>query len=112
VEPQFVDCGIIGSYRILRNDLRRTFQVNEQTVKLTLSEYLVMMELIGRERVDTLKLVQIVYSDEDVAKHEGPFNKFLNRLRKKLLPCGLVIRRITGYGYLLDSEEGTETLLK
>ena len=112
MEPQFVDCGIIGSYRIFRNDIRRTFQVNEQTVKLTLSEYLVMMELIERERVDTLKLMKIVYSDEDVVKHEKPFNKFLNRLRKKLLPCGLVIRRVSGYGYLLDSEEGKETLLK
>jgi DNA-binding response OmpR family regulator len=112
VEPQFVDCGIIGSYRILRNDLRRTFQVNEQTIKLTLSEYLVMVELIERERVDTLKLMRIVYSGEDVAPNEEAFHKFLNRLRKKIRTGGLVIRRITGYGYLLDSEEGPEMPLK
>jgi DNA-binding response OmpR family regulator len=105
VEPQFIDCGVIGSYRIFRSDLRRAVQVNEQTIKLTLNEYLVMMELIERERVETLRLMRIVYSGEDVAPYEEAFHKFLNRLRKKIRPCGLVIRRITGYGYLLDSEE-------
>lgn len=105
MEPQFIDCGVIGSYRIFRSDLRRAVQVNEQTIKLTLNEYLVMMELIERERVETLRLMRIVYSGEDVAPYEEAFHKFLNRLRKKIRPCGLVIRRITGYGYLLDSEE-------
>jgi len=112
VEPQFIDCGVIGSYRILRSDLRRAVRVNEQTIKLALSEYLVMVELIERERVETFRLMRIVYSDESVASNEAAFHKFLSRLRNKIRPCGLVIRRIGGYGYLLDSEEKTETLLK
>lgn len=106
--PQFIDCGTIGSSHISRNDIHRTFLVNEQTVKLSLSEYLVMIELLEREKVATHTLMELVYSCENASDHEEPFSKLLNRLRKKLRSCGLVIRRVSGFGYLLDSEEEQE----
>ena len=108
MEPPLISCGTIGSHNILRNDLFRVFQVDEWTIKLSLKEYLIMLHLISGEPVTEDLLIEAAYGSEQTSTHEEPLSKHLERLRKKLRPCGLVIRRITQHGYLLvNGEEGT-----
>jgi hypothetical protein len=101
MDPQFISCGAIGPHRIFRNDLFRIFRVNEWIIKLSLSEYLIMMHLVSGELIPEHTLVQAIYGDVETASHAEPLCKHLDRLRKKLRPCGLIVRRITQHGYLL-----------
>ena len=105
MEPSLTSCDTVGSHHIFCNDIFRTFQVDEWTIKLTLSEYLVMLKLSGGQPVPVQLLIDAVYGNEQPPTSKEPLNRLLERLRKKLRPCGLVIRRITRHGYLLTSQE-------
>jgi hypothetical protein len=105
VEPSLTSCGTVGSHHIFCNDIFRTFQVDEWTIKLSLREYLVMHKLTCGQPVSAQLLLQEVYGNEQAPANEEPLSRLLERLRKKLRPCGLVIRRITQHGYHLTSQE-------
>lgn len=103
--PSLTSCGTVGSHHILCNDLFRIFQVDDWTIKLTLREYLVMLKLSCGQPVPEQLLIEAVYGAEQAPTNEEPLGRLLERLRKKLRPCGLVIRRITRHGYLLTSQD-------
>jgi hypothetical protein len=105
VEPSLTSCGTVGSHHIFRNDIFRIFQVDEWTIKLSLREYLVMLKLTCGGPVSEQLLLEAVYGIEQAPANEEPLSRLLERLRKKLRPCGLVIRRITRHGYLLTTNE-------
>jgi DNA-binding winged helix-turn-helix (wHTH) protein len=64
-----------------------------------------MHKLVCGQPVSKQFLVEAVYGTEQAPTSEEPLGRLLERLRKKLRPCGLVIRRITRHGYLLTSQE-------
>jgi hypothetical protein len=105
VEPSLISCGTVGSHHIFRNDTFRILQVDEWTIKLSLREYLAMLKLTGGQPVSAQLLIEAVYGATQTPANEEPLGRLLERLRKKLRPCGLVIRRITRHGYLLTGQE-------
>jgi hypothetical protein len=84
VEPSLTSCGTVGSHHIFCNDIFRTFQVDEWTIKLSLREYLVMHKLTCGQPVSVQLLLQEVYGNEQAPANEEPLGRLLERLRKKL----------------------------
>jgi len=105
VEQHFIYCGTIGAHQIFRNDALRVLQVDERFVKFSQTEYFIIKPLASGEALSNQVLIQAVYGSGPISLHEGPFSKHIERLRKKLLPCGLILHRITRFGYLLRCAE-------
>ena len=77
--------------------------VDEHPVECSRLEYLIVKLLLPGRLVTDQRLIQEVYRSTNLALYIEPLGKHIERLRKKLQPCGLVIPRVSKYGYLLHS---------
>jgi DNA-binding response OmpR family regulator len=105
MDPQFIFCGTIGSHRIFFNDLLLKLQVDERYVEFSRMEYSIIKLLLSGQFVTDTRLIREVYGSTEISIHLEPLTKHIERLRKKLQPYGLVIPRVSRYGYLLHSTE-------
>jgi DNA-binding response OmpR family regulator len=111
VEQHFIYCGAIGAHQIFRNDALRVLQVDERFVKFSQAEYFMMQLLVSGMPLSNQVLIQAVYGSGPISPHEKPLTKHIDRLRKKLLPYGLTLHRVTKFGYLLRCLEDEPTIV-
>ena len=103
MDPQRLFCDTIGSHALRCDDGAMKLFVDEHPVECSRLEYVIVKLLLPGRLVTDRRLVQEVYGSTNPALYVEPLSKHIDRLRKKLQPCGLVIPRVAKYGYLLHS---------
>lgn len=103
MDPQRLFCDTIGSHVLLCDDGAMKLFVDTYAVECSRLEYIIVKLLLPGRLVTDFRLVQEVYRSTEVALYVEPLGKHIERLRKKLQPCGLAIPRVAKYGYLLHS---------
>lgn len=103
MDPRRLFCDTIGSHALMCDDGAMKLFVDEHPVECSRLEYLIVKLLLPGRLVTDQRLVQEVYRSTNLALYIEPLGKHIERLRKKLQPCGLVIPRVSKYGYLLHS---------
>jgi two-component system, OmpR family, response regulator len=105
MDPQRLFCDMIGPHALMCDDGAMKLFVDEHPVECSRLEYRIVKLLLPGRLVTDQKLVREVYGSANLALHIEPLSKHIERLRKKLQPCGLAIPRVSKYGYLLHSTD-------
>ncbi len=97
-----ISCPPIGSHSLQRNDESRLLIVDHLVIKFTLREYRLLLLLLScMPTSDTSLIQEALLSSEDASSQRQSIDKYIDKIRSKLQPSGLTIRRVSKYGYIL-----------
>nr|WP_206370472.1 response regulator [Solimonas marina] len=95
---------VVGPLRLRASE--RRFFVDEQPLELSPREYAVLEVLLLRHgQVISKAQIQDRLSDWNEELTEAAIELYIHRVRRKLGDCGVTIRTVRGFGYLLQSDD-------
>jgi two-component system OmpR family response regulator len=101
-----LDSGKTAVSREIRLDTDRFLYVRDRTIRLSPSEFALFRLLFERSGSAVRKdECNAVLERESLASGNSVLEVYFHRLRKKLLPYGIVIKTIRGVGYLMEPTE-------
>ena len=98
----FVESSAIGEHNIRRCDKSRLVMIdNAKVLSFSPTEYKLLLPLLSglSAKDDTLVNDALGYSIATWPRKN--LEKYIDKIRSKLRPAGLDVRRVTGYGYIL-----------
>ena len=101
MSSSLVDSPSIGNHRIQRSDKNRALVIDALLLKFSPTEYLLLKPLLSGQAVSEHQLVQDAFSCEMSPALRENLDKHIDKIRSKLRPSGLDVRRVTKYGYIL-----------
>lgn len=101
MSSELVACPSIGTHSIRRSDKNRTVVIDSLLLRFSPTEYLLLKLLLSGQAVSEVYLIQEAFSCEMSPSVRENLDKHIDKIRSKLRPSGLDVRRVTKYGYIL-----------